>query len=43
MAIEEPVNYKQAAQDSNWRLAMKQEMESIKGNNTWQLTDLPPG
>ena len=26
-----------------WREAMKQEIESIESNNTWELTDLPVG
>lgn len=43
MGIDEPANYKQAAKDKNWNLAMKQEMDSVEKNRTWVLTDPPPG
>lgn len=43
MGVEEPANYKQAAKDENWKKAVKNEMESIESNNTWELTTLPPG
>ncbi|KAL8100346.1 hypothetical protein AgCh_032555 [Apium graveolens] len=43
MGIDEPVNYAQAVKDVNWQKAMKQEMNSIEVNNTWTLTNLPPG
>ena len=28
---------------SNWELAMKDEMDSLLGNQTWELTELPVG
>lgn len=42
MAIEEPANYKQAIKDSNWKQALRREINSIKENKTWELTTLPP-
>ncbi|KAL8113434.1 hypothetical protein AgCh_020662 [Apium graveolens] len=36
MGVDEPMNYKQAVCDSNWRRAMKQEMDSIEKNGTWE-------
>lgn len=41
--VDEPGNYKEAFKDSNWRQAMKAKMESIEGNGTWKLRDLPHG
>lgn len=43
MGIDEPVNYTQAANDTNWKKAMMQEMNSIEAKDTWKLTNLPPG
>lgn len=43
MGVDEPANYSQAAKDVNWRKAMNQEIESVEKNNTWKLTELPPG
>nr|GFB74052.1 ribonuclease H-like domain, reverse transcriptase, RNA-dependent DNA polymerase [Tanacetum cinerariifolium] len=39
---EEPRNYKEASIDKKWIKAMEIELESIKKNNTWTLTTLPP-
>ncbi|RVW83913.1 Retrovirus-related Pol polyprotein from transposon TNT 1-94 [Vitis vinifera] len=42
----EPECYDEALQDENsskWELAMKDEMDSLLGNQTWQLTKLPVG
>lgn len=42
----EPQNYQETLQDehsSKWELAMKEEMNSLLGNQTWELTKLPPG
>ncbi|RVW61459.1 Retrovirus-related Pol polyprotein from transposon TNT 1-94 [Vitis vinifera] len=42
----EPECYDEALQDENsskWELAMKDEMDSLLGNQTWQLTELPVG
>ena len=38
--------YDEALQDENsskWELAMKDEMDSLLGNQTWELTELPIG
>ncbi|KAK8930635.1 hypothetical protein KSP39_PZI017057 [Platanthera zijinensis] len=37
----EPINYKQAIQDSHWRAAVEEEMHMINKNLTWELTELP--
>ena len=42
----EPECYDEALQDKNsskWELAMKDEMDSLLGNQTWELTELPVG
>ncbi|RVW64114.1 Retrovirus-related Pol polyprotein from transposon TNT 1-94 [Vitis vinifera] len=42
----EPECYDEALQDENsskWELAMKDEMDSLLGNQTWKLTELPVG
>ena len=42
----EPESYKEALQDENsskWELAMKDEMDSLLGNQTWDLVELPKG
>lgn len=41
--VEEPVSYKQAAKEQEWKLAMDRESESIEKNGTWKLTELPKG
>ena len=41
-----PECYDKALQDENsskWELAMKDEMDSLLGNQTWELTELPKG
>ena len=41
-----PECYEEALQDENsskWELAMKYEMDSLLGNQTWELTKLPEG
>lgn len=43
LSIEEPSSYIQAEKESAWREAMKNEIDSIEKNNTWVLTELPPG
>lgn len=43
MGIDEPANFREAAIDNNWKKAMKQEIESIEENKTWELTTLPLG
>ena len=42
----EPECYDKALQDENsskWELAMKNEMNSLLGNQMWELTELPKG
>ena len=42
----EPECYDEALRDENsnkWELAMKDEMDSLLGNQTWELTELPVG
>lgn len=39
----EPVNAKEALSDPKWIYAMKEELESIEKNSTWDLVDLPKG
>jgi hypothetical protein len=42
----EPETYDEALQDENstkWELAMKDEMDSLMTNQTWELTELPAG
>lgn len=43
MGVEEPRTFEQANESENWKEVMKVEIESIKKNKTWVLTDLPPG
>lgn len=44
MMIEnDPVKFKEAVKDKVWREAMKNEIESIEKNKTWELTILPAG
>ncbi|GJR92425.1 ribonuclease H-like domain-containing protein [Tanacetum coccineum] len=39
----EPKTYKEASTDSRWVEAMNNEMEALKWNNTWVISDLPKG
>ncbi|CAL1392356.1 unnamed protein product [Linum trigynum] len=39
----EPKSYREAAIDPRWQKAMKQEIEALEANQTWELTTLPPG
>lgn len=39
----EPRNFKEAAEDDNWVQAMKQEIQALEDNHTWEVVDLPPG
>lgn len=43
MGVDEPSNYAQASKKKEWKRAMEQELEAIEKNETWQLTELPPG
>jgi len=42
----DPLTYKEAMKSQDvafWKEAIDDEMDSIRGNNTWVLSDLPPG
>ncbi|GKC46200.1 zinc finger, CCHC-type containing protein, partial [Tanacetum coccineum] len=41
LLLEEPRNYKEAAQDKKWIEAMQIEIDSINKNKTWKLATLP--
>ena len=43
MTENDPVKLEEAVKDKVWREAMKNEIESIEKNNTWELTILPAG
>ncbi|KAL2898459.1 Retrovirus-related Pol polyprotein from transposon TNT 1-94 [Bienertia sinuspersici] len=40
---QEPANYSQAKSDPDWVHAMQLELQALEQNNTWELTELPPG
>ena len=41
LTVSDPFYYEDAAVKEEWRQAMKEEMESIRRNQTWDLVDLP--
>ncbi|XP_075074835.1 uncharacterized protein LOC142162386 [Nicotiana tabacum] len=41
--LKEPHNLKEAVKDERWITAMKQEVQELEENNTWEVVDLPPG
>ncbi|XP_057246861.1 uncharacterized protein LOC130589573 [Beta vulgaris subsp. vulgaris] len=41
--IIEPLSYKQACLSLEWQDAMDKELHALEQNDTWYLTDLPPG
>lgn len=41
--VDEPTSYSNAKLDHAWRKAMKNEIDAVERNNTWKLTELPPG
>jgi cell pole-organizing protein PopZ len=41
MCIIEPKNYQEAFRDKAWQEAMKEELEMIEKNNTWELVERP--
>lgn len=43
MAEFEPVKMNKALSDPKWIFAMKEELESIYKNRTWELVDFPQG
>lgn len=42
-ADSDPISFNDAANNIKWKKAMDAEIEAIKKNETWVLTDLPPG
>ncbi|GAU36464.1 hypothetical protein TSUD_166300 [Trifolium subterraneum] len=40
---EDPDSYEEAVKHEVWKKAMESEIEAIKKNDTWELTDLPQG
>jgi hypothetical protein len=43
MSTGEPCTFAEAEQDAAWQAAMLEEIDSVKRNQTWELTDLPQG
>lgn len=43
VSSDEPMSFEEAERQPGWRRAMMEELESIEENQTWSLTDLPPG
>lgn len=39
----EPTSYAEAIKDERWRNAMTGEVTALEDNDTWDITDLPPG
>lgn len=42
LAETEPVTLDEALRDEKWKKAMKEELQSIEKNETWELVQLPP-
>lgn len=43
LTTDDPIHFEEAIKSEKWRTAMDVEMEVIKKNGTWELTDLPKG
>uniref|UniRef100_A0ACD6A2Q2 Uncharacterized protein n=1 Tax=Avena sativa TaxID=4498 RepID=A0ACD6A2Q2_AVESA len=43
LAAEEPASVDEALEDPVWKKAMQEEMDSIIGNHTWEISALPAG
>jgi hypothetical protein len=43
MSTEEPCTFAEAEQDAVWQAAMREEIDSVNRNKTWELVDLPQG
>lgn len=39
----DPMSYEEAVKSKIWRQAMDVEIQAIERNDTWELTELPPG
>lgn len=42
-SVSVPTNWKIAKQDPKWCEAMREELEALKKNQTWEMTELPTG
>nr|GMC56739.1 Retrovirus-related Pol polyprotein from transposon TNT 1-94 [Ipomoea batatas] len=42
-SIDDPRTYNQAIKHDCWKKAMQAEIQALQENNTWELTELPPG
>lgn len=43
LGAKEPLSFDEAMKLNYWKQAMEVELEAIKSNDTWELTDLPRG
>ena len=41
--LHEPYTYCEASIDPLWQIAMKEELDALSKNHTWNLVTLPPG
>jgi hypothetical protein len=41
--MEEPSTFQEENAEAHWRKAMREELDSIESNGTWELTPLPSG
>ena len=41
--LHEPQTYREASTDPLWKIAMKEELDALTKNHTWDLVTLPPG
>ena len=41
--LHEPHTYHEASTDPLWQIAMKEELDALSKNHTWDLVTLPPG
>ena len=41
--LHEPHTYREASTDPLWQIAMKEELDALSKNHTWDLVTLPPG
>lgn len=42
LAQREPLCFKEAIQDENWKKAMEEELQAFEWNTTWKFCELPP-
>ena len=41
--LHEPDTYRETSTDPLWQIAMKEELDALSKNHTWDLVTLPPG